>query len=349
MLPAYSIGFLRFPAIIFDIWPMLWAIGYIMGHRMIIPLLIGAVLKVCMVDPLHYIVFTHLTSTELSLAFASGLVLYGALMSFIDLPNACIWLYKTGRSLSLKTLHTKISITTSYVVQALLLSIATISYFLWTGFSVPAITFIVVGTLLCSYQIAVIAGKIGLAPLGRFATFIMVPAMLLFSLTYEQIVITATFVEICAGVVADVLFSQTMARMGNVQPLKIMWFQYVGVLATACSVGIIMLLITTHIPLGSAQLCAYKAQSRHLLIAVQAFDWRVLLIGFGLGALLNTLRINTMLVLGGLLMPLNIITGLSIGGIISAYAARKAEWEPFWSGVFTGNSIWMLISLFLSR
>jgi len=54
-----------------------------------------------------------------------------------------------------------------------------------------------------------------------------------------------------------------------------------------------------------------------------------------------------MLVLGGLLMPINITLGLVVGGLFALLPTDREEWYPFWSGVFAGNSIWMLIRTIL--
>ena len=65
------------------------------------------------------------------------------------------------------------------------------------------------------------------------------------------------------------------------------------------------------------------------------------------GWILKYSKINPMLVLGGILMPATISVGLIIGGMITKLVARKDELVPFWSGVFAGNSVWMLLKSFL--
>ena len=88
--------------------PMFWAIGFVTGHVIAIPLLVGVLSKLLVIDPLHYyypalfsFVYTHglgallgvsyvskeLSLMDFTLAFSSGLVLYGAILGFSELPK----------------------------------------------------------------------------------------------------------------------------------------------------------------------------------------------------------------------------------------------------------------------
>jgi hypothetical protein len=102
-------------------------------------------------------------------------------------------------------------------------------------------------------------------------------------------------------------------------------------------------MLINHFGLGSPELFAYRAQSRQLLIQAQQFDYIVLLVGGLFGMVLHYLKLNPMLVLGGLLMPLDMTLGLVIGGFLAYLSVDKEEYYPFWSGVFAGNSICMLL------
>ena len=211
-----------------------------------------------------------------------------------------------------------------------------------------SIAFLFAGSFACIYQIIIIAGKIGLAPLGRFATFVMVPAMLLFGLNIIQTVFVATFVEICGGVAADVLFGRKVAYLMQLERKKVFIYQALGLLVSALMVGVVFFFLIKHFGLGSAQLFAYKSQSRALLIDVKQFDYWALLLGALFSLVLKYVRVNAMLVLGGLLMPINISLGLIFGGMLTLFTKEREEWEPFWSGVFAANSIWMLLQAILS-
>lgn len=344
LVPAFNVAMFSVPLIRFDIWPMLWAIGFITGHVIAIPLAVGAISKIILVDPLNRGWFDSLSSVEFVLAFCSGMVLYGAVMSFTAVPSmfarAVRWLRQQGTESWNGSAH---SFRTPLLFEGGVAFLAGALFLSYFQFSITSIFFLYLAAFACIYQIAVIAGKIGLAPLGRFATFVMIPAMLIFHLNEVQIVFVATFVEMCGGVAADILFGRKMARLADVDRRIVRWYQYGGLIVSSLVIGIVFWLLINHLHLGSPQLFAYKAQSRQLLIHARQFDGLVLLLGAAFSFVLKYIRVNPILVLGGLLMPINISLGLIFGGILTSFVRDREEWEPFWSGVFASNSLWMLI------
>ena len=358
LVPAFNVAMFSIPLIRFDIWPMLWAIGFVTGHVIAIPLAVGAIAKIILVDPLNMVWFDYLSSVEFVLAFCSGMVLYGAVISFTALPAmlstgvrwiqpSCLasarLLRRTGARRIRSWWTQKNSFRSSLLFEGGVAFFSGALFLSYFQFSIASILFLYAGAFACIYQIAVIAGKIGLAPLGRFATYVMIPAMLIFRLNEVQIVLVATFVEMCGGVAADILFGRKMARLADVDRRMVRWYQYGGLVVSSLVLGIVFWLLINHLQLGSSQLFAYKAQSRQLLIHARQFDFLVLLLGGLFSFFLKYIRVNPILVLGGLLMPINISLGLIFGGILTSFVKDREEWEPFWSGVFASNSIWMLL------
>ena len=340
-----KISIFSIPTLSFDLWPMLWAIGFVTGHVIAIPLGVGALLKLALVNPVHTVWFTQLSAIEFILAFCSGMVLYGAMMSFSSLPQllkgGITWIQANKFFFKKQKIQSSNDIIhfASWVV-----TIGCGSVFFWYfQFSLVSMIFLYLAAFACMYQVAFIAGKFGLAPLGRFATFVMVPAMLLFRLNIPQIVIVATFVEISCGVTADVLFSRKMGHLMQLDRRIICFYQIVGLIVSSLTVGVVFLLLTSHFQHGSAELLAYKSQSRQLLINVRQFNVYVLILGAICSFFLKFFKVNPMLVLGGLLMPFNISIGLIFGGFLTKLVKNREDWEPFWSGVFASNSIWMLM------
>lgn len=342
LIKPTSISIFKIPLIPLDIWPLLWAIGFVTGHVIAVPLAVGALSKIVVLEPINHHFFANIPTIEFVLAFCSGMVLSGALQGLIDTPSL---LYKgikklwAGQSSSRSLSGIKLP----YIIEAVAVTACACAFLTYFGFSVIAQIYLLVFSFICTYQIALIAGQIGLAQLGRFATFVMVPAMFLFNLNFVQIVIIATFVEICGGVAADILFGRKMAHMAHISHNKVKAYQYLGLVVSALTAGVVFWLLINHFKLGSADLFAQRAQARQLLIDVKSFNYCVLLIGMVFGLILKFAKMNPMLVLGGLLMPLNISVGLMIGGFLTKLTKDKEEWYPFWSGVFASNSVWMLI------
>lgn len=344
VIAARRISVFSIPIVQFDLWPMLWAIGFVTGHVIAVPLAVGALARVILVDPVHISWFSWLSSVEFVLAFCSGMVLYGAVMSFTALPAMLRNGFKTimsfmrGGGVARFTHGSRVMVFEWGV--AIAVCVAFLAYF---GLPLLAQLFLLIATAACAYQIAFIAGKIGIAPLGRFATFVMVPAMFLFPVDYVQLVFIATFVEAACGVTADILFGRKMAQLAGIGRTVICRYQFLGLVVSCIALGIVFWFLINHLHLGSTELFAAKAQSRQLLIHAKQFDYYVLLIGALFSALLQWVKVNPTLVLGGLLMPINMSVGLIFGGMLTLLCKNREDWEPFWSGVFASDSLIVLI------
>jgi hypothetical protein len=356
-------GGISLPALVFslDMVPMFWAIGFITGHVIAIPLLVGLAAKILCIDSLHYYyesVYTalrqfisflptyhQLNVQDFTIAFSSGIVLYSALGGLLELPKM---LYAYGKKVtSLRTSTSQWSF--EYLKQGwlqlvavLLVNIAVLSY---VQFSFVAQAYLLFFTFICTYQMIFIAGKIGLAPLGRFATFVLVPGLFLFSLNTVQITFIATFVEIAGGVACDALFGRKMAYLASFERKQIAFYQWFGLFISCVSIGILCWLLITTFGLGNepGALTVNRAVSRALLINCKSFDFFVLGLGFIFGYLLTFTRVSPVLVLGGILMQPTVSLMLISGGLLAMLVKNKEDYYPLWSGVFAANSLWMVI------
>jgi len=346
LLPATHFLIFSIPRIVvnLDIAPMIWAIGFVTGHVIALPLAVGACAHIFLAQPIHTMFFSHVSSIEFTLAFCSGIVLFITAMSIVGMPQQIMGGIKKGiKKLENKTNMQHYFVGMPTIVCGVLMILMLTLFLFYLEFPWYAQLYLIVCSAITTYQIAAIAGRIGLALLGRFATFVMVPAMLMFNLNYIHLIFIATFVEMSGGVAADVLFGRKLAQLADISPTKMRQYQMLGLIVSSVSIGIVFWLLIDHFGLGSPELFAYRAQSRQLLIQAQQFNYVVLIIGGLFGMLLQCFKLNPMLVLGGLLMPFDMTFGLALGGFLAYLAPNKEELYPFWSGVFAGNSICMLL------
>lgn len=332
------------PVLQVDLWPMLWAIGFVTGQVIVVPLLMGSLSKIVIAQPLQLLFFPTMDSMDFLLAFCSGMVVSGVLASFMPKNiNALVNKRKTYTSILDGWYRFLQKVDPSLWYEGLALLLFLIAVFSYFKFGLFMQFYLLVCTFICAYQIIIIAGKIGLAQLGRFATFVLVPALFIFNVDIVQITVISMFVEISTGVAVDVLFGRKVVALSGVDKRVAKRYQYAGLMVSCLTIGIVSWLLINHFKLGSPELFGQRGQARALLVYAKEFDYWVLLIGIFYGLLLKKINMNPMLVLGGLLMPLNVSIGLVIGGLMTLFVADAQEWFPFWSGVFAANSIWMLI------
>lgn len=346
LLPSMSLGIIQLPAISLSLMPMFWAIGFVTGMGIISSLAIGSIAKIVVIEPVRQLYFLHVEAPEFILAFCSGIVIAGALHSFLRIPDLFKFLYRSFNHFS-KERSSFITISSRQLGELLSLCVLTSAFLYYFKFGFVSQAYLIFFAAVCAYQIAVIAGKIGLAQLGRFATFVMVPAIFLFKLNYVQTVFIATFVEICGGVMADILFGRKLAYLSHISKERIKKYQYFGLFISSLAVAVVFWILLTHLQLGGAELFAQRAQARALLIKAQHFNFYVLLVGLLFGSLIQLTPLSPMLFLGGILMPLNVTLGFVAGALLTLFVSNPEKKTSFWSGVFVGNSIWMIVWVFL--
>jgi hypothetical protein len=327
-----------------DVIPLLVSIGFVAGHLVAIPMLVGVISKIAIMQLIHDIWFMHLGVHDFGFAFCGGIVLssvftsLGPLLRMIHRGVKAYALNLKRNGCTLRFHATRVLFTKFSVVIALLVVGGIV-----LGFKLPVFIFVILGTVASANQLALISGKIGLAPLGRFATFVMLPAILLFKVTMIQAVVIAAFVELTGGIVCDMFAGQRVVQLAGLDMRTARRYQLLGLLVGSITIGCVLLILVNRFGLGSQVLFAQRAQARALLLNTGNFAWSVSALGLLFGFALKYVRINTMLVLGALLMPVDFSLMLVAGGMLSYLVADRRVYEPFWSGVFVSNSLWMVL------
>lgn len=342
--------------------PTLWAVGFTTGAVIAIPLVIGMLSKYLVLYPINhhsiYLPFKifEIQSTEaFTMAFCSGLVVAEALFGIHKYPKI-IWNSIRGcvNYESLKNIFNRKKENSingkmdlkSFIELAIVLIVSS-SFLFYLHFSFVSQIVVVGLTLISTYQISLMGAKIGMIPFGRFATFVMIPTMLLFKIDYVQITFLCIFVNVCSAVASDLLFDYKVGELCAVSFKNIRRYQWLGLIITAICIGFLFWLLFTNFQIGSPELFAQRGKARALLIQSTGFNYWVLLMGAIYGLIIKQVGVSPALVLGGLLMPNSLSIGLILGGLVSRYFKQPDKYFPFWSGVLAGESIWILLTMLL--
>jgi len=352
-------------ALTFYLGPTLWAVGFISGSAITLPLIVGIFSKYIILNPINnhslHIPFTLFTPQPIetfSLAFCCGLVLADATITITKYPFL-IW---TSIKNSYKKVFSNCTIDKLEFKKLPIISILNLEIILMLGiaflffayFEFPFLAqlFIICLTIIATYQISYMGAKIGLISFGKFATFVMLPTMMLFDLNFMQITIVCMFFNICAAASSDLLFDYKVGNLNNIKFSKIKKYQWSGLIVTALVVGSFFWIIFHNFKIGTPELFTYRAMARSLLVKTASFNFIIISIGFIFGIILKKLKINPTMVLCGILMPNSLSIGLTLGGI-SAFIMKNIfkknleDCYSFWSGIFAGESVWIfLIMLF---
>lgn len=327
-----------------DLLPLFVAIGYVAGSVLMVPLLIGVASKLMIMEPLKCWFFSELSPTDFILGFGGGMVVQGVLVGFFKIPSLLISAYhNVVAGDAFKRRRWKVS-TLGIVV---LWCIATIVYFWYFNFSVIAQMYMYLFTALCVYQLMIIGGTIGLAPFGRFATFVMMPGLLLFTYDYVQVMLVSLFVSVAGGVAVDLMFGRKLAQLIDLNKREVVWMQIIGLAVSALVFGFVFIKFVQVVQLGSLDLVAQRARARALLLSIHNLNYVLLILGGIFGYIIEYCGMKSLLVFTGLLFPVDFSLMLILGGSLTYIAQDKEEWDPFWSGVFAAASLCMFARGFL--
>lgn len=335
--------------------PMLWAVGFIAGNLLVVPLCVGMLLRLLLMDPCYRLWFSlHLSQQNFATAFCTGIIIQGVVYSFWKL--LLTWRkssIKGSPPLAIRVMHLmswllplrNMGYYAVGVVACAALVLRCIAHLSWVS-----IFYVLIASAVCGYQLILLMGRIGLAPLGRFATFVMVPGLLLFRFNGLQATVVAAFVELVGAVAASAASGMRIAQSArrDEQSESIYYYQAIALFISALAVGVVMWVFATYFGFGVPPLLAQRAQARALLIGAHEMHMGVLLVGVLVGFTLQALtNINTTLLLGGILMSTSDTLMLIAGGALSYMWHEPAKLEPFWSGVFTASSLWMMSRILL--
>jgi hypothetical protein len=330
---------------------MFLALGYVSGHVIGVPLMAGAIVKYGVLDGLQHAFWSHSKGDDFAFALCSGIVAWSALLSMIHLARMTwTWLTTTASSAhawSKDHLWAGLMQERSWwhaVVGASMLTI-TASYYL--GLRPDLVVYVVGASALSGWYIAGIAQKTGLALVGRFATWVMLPGLLLYGVNPLYATLFSLGVEVCGMLTVDLLFNQMAASRAGLDRRHMRYWQIGGLLIAliTCSIAFWWLMGAYGLSVASP-LVAQRARSRALLLQVTTFDWSVVLLGMCVAIGMGFLGINSTMALAGILLPLDITLVLVLGGALRMLSRDPEHWTPFWSGLFAAGALVMSLKTF---
>jgi len=330
-------SWLSFPAMTFhlDMSLLLMALGVATGTLTALPLLVGTITKFFIVSPLYVLTHAHLTFSQFVMGWVAGMIGFSFVYHLIKNMRTSFDKNKVKSGIPTTLLAT---IKHKFKEPYTLLLLLPIFFFWYHQFSLVSIIYLIAATSISIYILALIAARIGLAPLGRFATFVMVPGLVLFRFSALQITLVSTFVELAGGILADSLFGRKSAQLLNTKRSEVITAQVLGLITGAITLSITFWLLAKAQLIGLPPLIAQRSAMRALLVTVYTFEAGPILFGALFAWILSFTRINQVLTITAFLMPPQYILPLLIGSLVSRLPYNREEYYPFWAGIYSTSS-----------
>ena len=319
---------------------LLMALGVATGTITALPLAVGIIAKIVVVNPLYTLTHSHLTFSQFIMGWVAGMIGFSLLYHTVKNALAAFRTKKISQRMHMALPSVgKRKIREPYT----LLLLPPILFFWYHQFSMLSIIYLITATSISIYFLALIAARIGLAPLGRFATFVMFPGLLLFNFSAIQITLVSTFVELAGGILADSLFGRKSAQLLNIKRAGIITAQVLGLLTGAITISITFWFLAKANMIGTPPLIAQRSAMRALLVTAYQFDIGPILFGALFSWMLSFTRVNQVLAITAFLMPPQYVLPLLAGSLVSRLPYDQEKYYPFWAGIYSTSSFMLAL------
>lgn len=326
--------------------PTMWAVGYTVGMKVAAPLIVGVLCKDLFIAPLaaHPEVggvklFAGSDQMALMAAFCAGMIVYeigSSLFAGARVVRLKSVLGKLKSDPEKSKLQSLKDVLASPLFPAFLISVA---FLVWIGFNLPQAVFIGIGSIATSVEISRFVLGYGLAPFGRFASFVMFPAIAIFALDNFQTTLLCIFVGVACAAAASLTIQRGVALLSQVEDSQVDLHHWLGVAICALAAGIVFWLLCSNLELGTHELFAQRGKTRAIMISIQSFNKILVFLGILFGWAVQKFGLSITMVFGGLMMPKDLTLGLIAGALFRNFLEKTPSWENFWTGVFVGESV----------
>lgn len=347
-------------------YPSMVAIGFAMGSSIIISLLSGYGLNYLILPKVFPILKYQFSENSwlavgnpdirsFTFTIASGMIIF-------DLATAlCISLFNFFKKTSIFKI-TEYSTEWESAISSIkklgknsnaikLLALSPVIVFLSRLIKLPL--FFTIFTLVVSIPVVLetmkFGASIGLVPFGRFATLAMIPAMLLFKYDPFSIVMLCLFVSVGGAAASSYIFNQKLGELMDVDSKKISASQNKALIIVSILVALVFIFLFKNLELGSTSLFAERGQTRAILVKAMSIDLIGLIVGGILLGIIKFFNLSMALIFSALMMPLQLSLSMLGGGILAKFQKKDQSSDFFFSGVFAGESIFIILSLLISQ
>lgn len=324
-----------------QIIPLLFSVGFMAGHLVTIPAIIGIINRLIALDILHAYFFEEIPSKEFLVMFCLGMLVVQILYSFFLFIS---WfLHRNDDVGTMRVLiRLKDRLLDNFfggVVIVLLSSILLCAL----GVHVYELLFVFPVLILIALNVARIVGVIGIIDINGFVWCVLLPLLYCSDISSLNVLLVATFVTLCLGMVIDLIFSYKLTRLAQISYSYVLRYQMIAFFVVVITSGIVMWYYAQAFTEQSLSLVASDAQDLDSLINFGVFNYKIFMSGMLSGLLVLFSRQSLLGVVGLTLMIPYHSMWLIIAGAISFLVVDRRKLYPLWFGVYAAHAFWMIV------
>lgn len=327
--------------------PTLLSMGFVAGHLVAKPLLMGFITRLFVLYGLKGFLFSGIQSEGFVLTFALGMLLVVIGHSLIVLLRE-LYSWMRGHISSMAC-----SVILQYArkyygwflsVFALLMICAVLHSWHMTLLQQ---CYLVIACSVACMIVAFIFAQVGVLDLPNFGSFVVVPLGYIFYVSSQVLLISFVFSTICLGLVINLLFSWKVADFAQVSFQKVLRYQILGFAVAAVSVGFIIWWYVSVLNFNVDTLFSSQALLQEKFITLAVYDLRVLLLGVLCAIALYFITADIAIIIAGCMMDFSVVGWLVFAGGVAYLVKGREKYYPFCFGIYASHAIWLFIQAIL--
>lgn len=317
--------------------PLLISAGFIAGHLITVPALIGLANHFFCIDFLHKYFFDQMHTKEFLTIFCLGMFATQILHSFFLLithyGNKNLYYFFT--ILNLKHKRTSVLFLFALCMSVFVLHLL--------GVSIYELCFVFSALVMVSLNVAKIVGEVGIIDINGFVWCVLLPFLYHTNMSSMNLLVIATFVTLCLGIVVDLVFSYKLVALAKISYQRVVRYQALGFAVATIMSGVLMWLYAQSFNEQSLVVFAQDAQDLEMLVNFGAFNYKVFICGSLCGCTVLFSGQALLAVIGMTLMAPSVSVWLIVSGAVSYLVSDRQKLYPLWFGVYAAHALWIVV------
>jgi len=319
--------------------PLLSSVGFMTSLNTSVPILIGLITRVVILQMVHIYIPNNLTDHAFLITFCSGMLFSWFVTYSINFWNKKTLDYWKNNSFFLKVISQK-----WFAIWYLVTAAALFILFTYWGMNVLLTFFILVMLMWIARYMVDIISEVGIIEIDTYVWFVLLSVVYFIPTASLSIIALSVFSMICLGLVIDFVFSYKLADLSGIDYKVITKYQVIAVITSACSAGLIFWYLNHVFDLGSFDLMANKAHEFDSIIKYGKYNYKIFLAGFGFTLFLRHFTKHILTITGGVLMSPFVSAILIASGAFARLIKNREKLYPVCFGVYAGHMLWMILA-----
>lgn len=322
--------------------PLLVCMGFIAGHIITIPAIIGLVNRFFALDILHKYFFEHVPGKEFLIMFCLGMltiqIMYAVYLFFS-------WVQRRNDDQAMivqvrkRLLDRRVLVIGVGMVSGTILSFFNISLY--------EMLFLFPILILIGINVARIVGEIGIIDIDGFVWCVLLPLLYASTISSMNLLVIALFATVCLGMIIDLMFSYKLTQLAGISYQRVVKYQILSFFVATVTAGFVMWFYAQSFDEQSLHLFARDAQDFDALILFGSFNYKIFVCGMMVALLVLLSQQPLLVVIGLTLMAPTISVWLIVAGLVSYLVQDRQKLYPLWFGIYATHALWMIVWSFV--